>query len=401
MGGGVCVVYQVGVLKVLVEIVCEVDLQWYMLLFVIVCGLLVGVINVMLIVSYVDDFFYGVCCLFEFWELLCVDYVYCIDWFGIVVVGVCWFVMMMFGWVVCCLLCGLFDNMLFVYLLQCELSFYWIEQMFEVCLLYVFVIIVFSYLSGWYFIFYQVVQLIQVWWCVQCIVWFVDLLVLYLFVLLVILFVFFVVLFVFDGQIEYFGDGLIWQIVLLLLVIYFGVDWIVVIGVVDLWFEILAVNGVGWVCGYLMFVQIGQQVFVSVFFDLIGLDIEWIEYINWMIEYLLYQVEVDSGWWYVDVFVIVLFECIELIVVKYLKQMLVMMCGLFGVIGGSQLAGVLFVSYLLFEEVFMCELIEFGYCDGWVQCEMFVGWIVQVDGSSVLVVGMLLEDGFVIGEIWV
>lgn len=88
-----------------------------MLLFVIVCGLLVGVINVMLIVSYVDDFFYGVCCLFEFWELLCVDYVYCIDWFGIVVVGVCWFVMMMFGWVVCCLLCGLFDNMLFVYLL--------------------------------------------------------------------------------------------------------------------------------------------------------------------------------------------------------------------------------------------------------------------------------------------
>lgn len=197
-----------------------------------------------------------------------------------------------------------------------------------------------------------------------------------MFVLLSILFIFFVELVLFEGNDEWFGDGMMWQMLLLSLVIYLGVNCILVVGVVLClqlgWYDMVLVFG------YLLFVQIVGQVLVSIFFDGFFVDIEWFQYVNVMVVCNFEIVDVCDGWCKIEVLVMVLFECIELIVLCYVQCLLGMVCVLFKLLGGIEVCGVVFVSYLFFELEFIQELIDLGECDVQVCCDELVVFLYGV-----------------------
>lgn len=168
IGGGVWVVYQVGVLVVIVQLCWDVGVIEGNFFFII-SGILVGVINVLMLVCYVDDFDGVVDGLLYFWQGLYVENIYCVDVFEVVKSGVCWVSMFSFGWVIVCwmciCLCSLFDNVLLCELLGCYLDMGWVEVMFEDGYLCVLVLIGFSYILGQYVIFFRCVIML----CFGCV----------------------------------------------------------------------------------------------------------------------------------------------------------------------------------------------------------------------------------------
>lgn len=112
MGGGVCVVYQVGVLCGIVGLVQEYVFGVVCMLFDVICGILVGVINSFGFVCGVQDFMFVIEVFIQFWGSLYVDCVYCMDVGCVGFSGVWWLIVLVFGWMIGCMLCVLFDNML-------------------------------------------------------------------------------------------------------------------------------------------------------------------------------------------------------------------------------------------------------------------------------------------------
>lgn len=200
IGGGVCVVYQVGVLFVVVKFFSNLCYN----LFFIFCGILVGVINVVGIVCLVDNFGKVVLILVGVWCNMYVYYIYCVDVWGIGIFGICWMFLLVFGWLICNLFCLLFDSLLLCELLIWYFDFKGIECLIFCGVLYVVSILVFGYEFGESISFFQVYFLVQFWWRVQCFGIWVRIGVDYLFVLSVIFFIFLVICIYW----EFFGDGL-------------------------------------------------------------------------------------------------------------------------------------------------------------------------------------------------
>lgn len=92
-GGGVRVVYQVGVLKVIVDIM----LEFICNLFGIICGIFVGVINVIVFVVGVDNFCNVVYNIENVWCLFYLVQVYCLDLVGVFSYGLCWVLSVVLG----------------------------------------------------------------------------------------------------------------------------------------------------------------------------------------------------------------------------------------------------------------------------------------------------------------
>ncbi len=372
MGGGARAAYQVGVLKGLAEIARAVEPRRRELPFTVVCGSSAGAINAAAIASYADDFTQGVERLLLFWEHLRADYIYRTDWLGIAGAGARWLAAMSVGWAARHSPRGLLDNMPLARLLQRELNFHRIEQMLAARKLHALAIAALSYSSGSHLTFYQASEPIRAWRRAQRTARMVELSAVHLLASSAIPFVFPAVPLRLDGRVEYFGDGSIRQIAPLSPAVHFGADRIVVVGAADARPEVPAIDHSR---GYPSLAEIGQQVLASVFMDSIGADIERIEHINRMIEFLPGDVRLESGWRHIDVLAIAPAAHIELIAARHLHRLPFTVRGLLGAVGGNRPSGASFASYLLFEEEFTRELIEIGYRDAQAQRDRFALWI--------------------------
>lgn len=363
MGGGARAAYQVGALAGIRQVLRDGGLPPERNPFRIVCGTSAGAINATALASHADDFSGSIGRLLAMWEQITAAQIYRTDAPGSLLNASRWIGSLAFGWLARHSPRSLFDNSPLARTLDAAIDFAALRRMIADGTVDALAITASSYTSGQHVTFFESARRVVPWFRSQRMSQPMRIDTRHLMASSAIPFVFPAVPLPLGDHQEFFGDGSMRQNAPLSPAIHLGATRLLVIGAGQIAQGADVPQWIDSQFEYPALAQIAGHAMATIFLDALANDVERTTRVNHTLSLIAPDLRAQSGLRPIDVLAITPTQRLDLLALPHMHELPPAVRGLLNILGANDRHGSALMSYLLFEQGYVGELLALGRAD--------------------------------------